>query len=218
MATVRSPAGARIYMADAAIGTAQSISGITKASPGVLTYSGADSFTNGSYAAMTSMFGMTELEDALVRVANANTTSNTFDLEDQDTSGYGTFVSGNVSPVTIATEINTATGFTISGGDQKFAEYTFLWDKITRKYPTTKDGMVIKIPSIWDPQDAGSLAIQAASDASAKRAFKIVMPDGLEILFFGYIGSSGLPNVQNINDVMQTEFTIVASSRVRYAF
>jgi hypothetical protein len=217
MATVRTPAGTRIYMASAAAGVAQAISAITKANPGVLTYAGAD-FANGGYTALTEMYGMTELEDALVKVANVNTVANTFETEDQDTTGYGTFVSGNVRPVTIDTEIQVATGFSISGGDQQFAEYTFLWDKITRKFPTTKSGMTIDLPAIWDPQDAGSREVLEASDKSEKRAFKIFFPDGLEMLFFGYIASSGLPRADDINSVMQTSFQIVAASRIRYVF
>lgn len=216
MATVRTPSGTRIYMASAAAGTKQTITGITKANPGVLTYSGADNFTAGNYAAITDVYGMTELEDALVKIGTVDTGANTFVLEDQNTTGYGTFSAGNVAPVTIDIEIATATGFTISGGEQQFAEYTLLWDKITRKMPTTKAGMTIEIPSLWDPADTASAAVLAASDASEKRAFKIVMPDGLEMLFFGYIASSGLPNVQDINSVMQTTFTISAASRVRY--
>jgi hypothetical protein len=216
MATVRTPSGTRIYMAAAAAGTKQSITAISKANPGVLTYSGTDNFTIGTYAAITDVFGMTELEDALVKVGTVDTGANTFVLEDQDTSGYGTFSAGNVAPVTLDTEINSATGFTISGGEQQFAEYTYLWDKITRRMPTTKSGMTIEIPSIWDPADAASQAVLSASDKSEKRAFKIVLPDGLEMMFFGYIASSGLPQVQDINSVMQTTFTISAASRVRY--
>lgn len=218
MATVRTPSGTKIYMASAAAGTNQDITTINKASPGVLTYVGTDNFTAGNYAALTSMFGMTELEDALIKIGTVDTGLNTFEMEDQNTTGYGTFVSGSVAPVTIDTEISTATGFSISGGDQNFAEYTYLWDKITRRHPTTKSGMTIEIPSIWDPADAASQAVLAASDASAKRAFKILMPDGLEMLFFGYIASSGLPNVQDINSVIQTTFTINAASRVRYIY
>jgi len=216
MATVRTPSGTRIYMASAAAGTKQAVTNITKANPGVLTYSGADSFTLGGYAAITDVFGMTDLEDALVKIGTVDTGGNTFILEDQNTTGYATFVSGNVAPVTIDTEITAATGFSISGGEQQFAEYTYLWDKITRKMPTTKSGMTIEIPSIWDPSDAASVAVLAASDAASKRAFKVVLPDGLEMMFFGYIASSGLPNVQDINSVMTTTFTISAASRVRY--
>jgi hypothetical protein len=216
MPTVRTPSGTKIYMASSAAGAKQDISAITNANPGVLTYAGADSFTAGTYAALTDMFGMTELEDALVKVGTVDTALNTFILEDQNTSSYGTFSAGSVAPVTLDTEIVAATGFSISGGEQQFAEYTYLWDKMTRKMPTTKSGMTIEIPAIWDPADAASVAILAASDASEKRAFKVLLPDGLEILFFGYIAASGLPTVQDINSVMQTTFTISAASRVRY--
>lgn len=218
MPTVRTPSGTKIYMAGAAAGTKQQITAISKANPGVLTYAGADNFTIGNYAALSDIFGMTEMEDALVKIGTVDTGANTFILSDQDTSGYGTFSAGNVAPVVIDTEIVAATGFSITGGEQQFAEYTYLWDKMVRKMPTTKSGMTIEIPSIWDPADAASKAVLEASDKSEKRAFKILLPDGLEMLFFGYIASSGLPNVQDINSVMQTTFTISAASRVRYIY
>lgn len=216
MPTVRTPAGTRIFI-QSAIDTAQAVSGITKANPGVASYGGTDPAT-GNYVAFTDMQGMTELEDALVRVGTVDAGANTFQLEDQDTTSYGTFIAGKMQVVTLATEIQVATGFSITGGEQQFAEYTYLWDKITRRFPTTKTGMDIDLPMIWDPQDAGSIALLAASDASRKTAFKIVFPDGLEMLFFGYLGSSGLPNAQDINSVMQTSARIVTASRVRYVF
>jgi len=216
MPTVRTPAGTRIYM-QSAISATQAISSITKAAPPVLTYSGADTWTNGTYAALTSMFGMTDLEDALVRVANVNTTSNTLELEDQDSTSYGTFVSGNIQLVTMATEIQVATGFNMSGGDQQFGEYTYLWDKITRKIPTTKAAGQVSLPCVWDPNDAGLIAIQAAADASSKVGFRIVFPDALEMLFFGYVGAAGLPKADNANSIMTTDVTINIASRVRYA-
>ena len=216
MPTVRTPAGTRIFI-QSAIGASQAVSAITKANPGVASYGGTDPVA-GNYVAFTGMQGMTELEDALVRVGTVDSAANTFQLEDQDTTGYGTFTAGNMSVVTIGTEIQVATGFSITGGEQQFAEYTYLWDKITRRFPTTKTGMDIDLPMIWDPQDAGSIALLAASDASRKTAFKIVFPDGLEMLFFGYLGSSGLPNAQDINSVMQTSARIVTASRVRYVF
>lgn len=216
MPTVRTPAGTRIFI-QSAIGASQAITGITKANPGVASYGGTDPVA-GNYVAITNVQGMTELEDALVRVGTVDSVANTFQLEDQDTTAYGTFTAGNMQVVTLATEIQVATGFSITGGEQQFAEYTYLWDKITRRFPTTKTGMNIDLPMIWDPQDAGSIALLSASDASRKTAFKIVFPDGLEMLFFGYLGSSGLPNAQDINSVMQTNATIVTASRIRYVF
>lgn len=215
MANVRTPSGTRIYM-QSAISAVQSISAITKAAPPVLTYVGADP-TNGNYIALSSMYGMTDFEDALVRVANVVGGSNTLELEDQDSTSYGTFASGNMQVVTVDTEIQIATGFSISGGEQQFAEYTFLWDKITRKFPTTKAGSTIELQCAWDPNDAGLIEVQAASDAASKRGFRIVFPDGLEMLFFGYIGSSGLPSASDANSIMNTNVSISMASRPRYA-
>jgi hypothetical protein len=199
------------------ISATQAISAITKAAPPVCTYVGADTWTNATYIALSGVVGMTELEDALCRVATVNTTSNTLELEDQDSTSYGTFVSGNGQLVTMATEIQCATGFSMSGGDQQFADYTLLWDKISRKFPTTKAGGQVSLQCIWDPSDAGLMAIQAASDASAKMGFRVVFPDALELLFFGYVGSAGLPKADNANSIMTTDVSINIASRIRYA-
>jgi hypothetical protein len=217
MPTVRTPAGTRIFMQDT-IGAAQSITGITKANPAVITYDGADSFTNASYAALTDMYGMTEFEDALIKVANVVTGSNTLEAEDQSSVGYGTFVDGKITPVTLATEITVASGFSISGGEQQFAEYQYLWDQVARRFPTVTSGVSLDLQTIWDPQDASMIAIRQAADTKAKRAFKVAFPDGLEMLFYGYVGAPGLPAAQDMNSVMQTSVSIVLATKPRYIF
>lgn len=215
MPTVRTPAGTRIYM-QSAISAKQQVTAITKAPPPVVTYAGADP-ANGNYVALVDMYGMTDVEDAVCRVANVNVAGNTLELEDQDSTSYGTFVSGNMQVITMGTEIQIATGFSLTGGEQQFAEYTLLWDKISRKVPTTKAGSQFDLQCIWDPNDAGLIEVQKASDSAEKRAFKILFPDGLELLFFGYIGTSGLPSVNDVNSIMQTSVTITMASRPRYA-
>lgn len=216
MPTVRTPAGTRIFM-QSAIGATQALSDITKANPSVLTYVGTDP-VNGNYAALFDMYGMTEFEDALVRVANVNGTSNTFEAEDQDSTGYGTFTSGNMAIVTLGTEITVASGFSISGGEQQFSEYQYLWDQVSRKFPTVQSGVSIDLKAIWDPQDASMIAIRHAADTKAKRAFKVVFPDGLEMLFYGYVGAPGLPSASDMNSVMETSVSIVLATKPRYVF
>ncbi len=214
MGTARTPAGTRIYM-QSAIAAKQAISGITKASPAVITYAGTDP-ANGNYVALVDQFGMTEFEDALVKVSAVDTVGNTFAAEDQNATGYGTFASGNMQVVTLATEIGDGTGFTINGFDQQFAEYNLLRDRITRKIPTNVSAGGIEIPMLWDPTDATAQAIRAAADSAAKLGFKVVFPDGLEMLFFGYIGSSGMPRVDNNNSVIMTNVSISMATRPRY--
>lgn len=213
MATARTPSGTRIFM-QSAIGAAQVVSAITQANPGVVTYVGADP-TNGDYVALTDVFGMVELESALVKVANVVALSDTFEMEDQNTTGYGAFTSGNMQVVTLGTELSDGTGLTISGFEQQFAEYNLLRDRLTRRVPTTLSAGNIEVPMLWDPSTAVAAALLAAADSATRLGFKVLFPDGLEMLFFGYIGSSGLPNINN-NEVIQTTVNVSMDSRPRY--
>lgn len=78
---------------------AQNITGITKANPAVVTYSGADNYANGDEVYISSVGGMTEVNGKFYLVANVNTGSNTFELTDIDgnnidSTSYTTYTSG----------------------------------------------------------------------------------------------------------------------------
>lgn len=206
MATPRVPAGSRIYI-QTAIGAAQIISAISKANPGVLTYSGAAP-ANGDYFVLTNILGMTELQDGVVKVSNVNAAANTYELTDQDTTSFTDFISGQMKPITFGAELEVATDFQISGGDTKFATYQLLKDKQEFEIPVGYNKAGATINAVWDPQDAGMAYVRNAARTSQKLAMKIVFPDGLEMLFFGYIGASGLPNVQNAQSIIQTNITV----------
>lgn len=80
------------------------ITGITQADPGVVTYSGADVFSNGDEIILTGVVGMTEVNSIKFIVANLNTGANTFELTDEDgvdvdTSGYTAYSSGGTATV-----------------------------------------------------------------------------------------------------------------------
>lgn len=75
----------RFYKDNAIITEAsQAITGVTKADPAVLTYSGADNYTNGKEVYIESVVGMTELNGKYYKVANLNAGANTFELTDID--------------------------------------------------------------------------------------------------------------------------------------
>lgn len=74
--------------------TAQNITGITKANPGVVTYSGADTYANGDKVAITGVVGMGQVNNREFTVANVNAGANTFELSGVDTSAYDTYSSG----------------------------------------------------------------------------------------------------------------------------
>lgn len=87
------------------LSAAQNITGITRANPGVLTYSGADP-ANGAWVYLTGILGMTQLNGRYVKVTNVNAGANTFEIATihggaaLDTTTYTAYSSaGTMSPV-----------------------------------------------------------------------------------------------------------------------
>lgn len=74
--------------------TAQSITGITQASPAVVTYSGADTYANGDRVVITGVSGMGQVNNREFTVANVNAAANTFELSGVDSTGYDAYTSG----------------------------------------------------------------------------------------------------------------------------
>lgn len=82
-------------------GTSLTITGITQAATGVLTYTGTDP-ANGTWMFLESIAGMTELNGRYVKVANVNGGANTFELTDLfdaaiDTTDFTAYTSGGTS-------------------------------------------------------------------------------------------------------------------------
>jgi len=78
------------------LGDTLDITDITKANPGILTYTGTDP-ANGDWFLVSGVEGMTELNGRYVQVSSVNTGANTFSLKDWfgnaiDTTNYGTYV------------------------------------------------------------------------------------------------------------------------------
>lgn len=82
--------------------TGLTITGISQATPGVLTYTGADP-ANGDWMYLSGISGMTELNGRFVKVAAVNAGANTFQLTDIhggadiDTTGFGAWTSGGTA-------------------------------------------------------------------------------------------------------------------------
>ena len=74
--------------------TAQNITGITKASPAVVTYDGSDTYANGDRVLISGVVGMTEVNNREFQVANVSTGNNTFELSGINSSAYTTYTSG----------------------------------------------------------------------------------------------------------------------------
>jgi hypothetical protein len=97
----------------------QAITAITKASPAVVTYSGADTYANGDRVYVSGVVGMTQVNNREFVVTNVNTGANTFELYDSDTlavdsTNYDTYSSAG----TVAEIFEVATNYTETDVEQ----------------------------------------------------------------------------------------------------
>lgn len=92
----------------------QNITAISQANPAVVTYAGADNFTNGDEIKITDVQGMIQINNAAderYTVANVNAAANTFELSGVDSTGYSAYTSDGF----IQREIEDDAPFLVSG-------------------------------------------------------------------------------------------------------
>ncbi|MCP4995982.1 MAG: phage tail protein [Gammaproteobacteria bacterium] len=188
MATVSLWSDVAVAM-QSALATAITITGVTNASPGVVSHAGADP-SDGDYILITST-GMSEIDGRVFRVDNQ--ASGTFELEGEDTTSFGTFSSGSFQVITMGTTVNTVTDLSSSGGDFGFEDTTTIHQNVATQIPTTANAATFTFTNLWDVSDAGLVAMKAASDAKTQRAFMFTFANGMIMAFNGYVGASLLP-------------------------
>jgi hypothetical protein len=193
-----------------ALGTANTITAISKASPGVVTYSGADP-SNGAYVYMT-VQGMNQVDGRVFRVAGVDAGANTFQLEGEDTTSYSTFSSGSFQVITYGTTITSLTGLSSGGGDFNFVDVTTIHDSVARQIPGLANPATYTFESFWDVSDAGLVALKAASDSQAVRAVLFSFANGQKVAFAGYVGATLLPGGQ-AQDKVTTSVVITMYGR-----
>ena len=191
MATPRKWSNVAVAM-QSALAAAVTVNGITKANPGVVSYTGSDP-SNGDYV-LLSVQGMHQINERVVRVANVNGAGDTFEMEGVDTTAFDTFASGTFEVITFGTSITTATNLSGSGGNFDFIDTTTIHSNAKTQIPGLPAAASYEFDNIWDISDAGLTAMKTASDAQAKRAFKFTFGTGGQIMVFtGYVGYNGLP-------------------------
>lgn len=190
------------------LASALTITGITVASPGVVTYTGTDP-TNGDYILMT-VEGMHQINGRVFKVANVNAGSNTLEIE--STVGYDTFTSGTFQVITFGTSMQTATGLTASGGEPEFLDVTTIHEQVRKQIPGASSAASYQFESLWDPADAGLIAMKAASDAKDQRAVRFTFSAGQKIVFNGYIAATMLPT-GSAQDIVKTSVAVTMFGR-----
>lgn len=186
-----------------------SITGITKANPGVVTTSVAHTLANGDYVTM-SIQGMYQVDARVFRVAGV--TSTTFQLEGENTTNYDTFTSGTVSKITYGTSMQTATGVTAGGGEFEFIDTTTIHTNVRSQIPGLASASTFTFENLWDPSDAALIALKVASDNRTQSAVRITFSGGQKVVFNGYVGATLLPT-GNAQEKVSTNVTLTMFGR-----
>ena len=211
MATVTKWSGVAVAM-QSALAAADTITGITKANPGVVTAT-SHGLSNGDYVFLL-VTGMHQLNEVVARVANQAT--NTFELEGIDTTLFGTFSAGTAEAITFGTSITTATTVSNSGGGFDFIDSTTIHDLSKTQVPGAAAALTYSMDHLWNPADTGQIAMKVASDAQARRAFKLTFGTGGKIaVFAGYVGFDGAPG-GSAQDKVTCQAVITANGRPSY--
>lgn len=211
MATPRKWSNVAVAM-QSALASAKTISAITKASPGVAS-STAHGYSNGDYVVL-SVQGMFQVDARVVRVAGV--TTDTFQLEGVDTTGFDTFSSGTAEKITFGTSITSATSMQASGGQFGFLDTTTIHNNRKTQIPGLSEPESYTFDNLWDVSDAGQVAMKAASETQAQWAFKFTFGTGGPIMVFaGYVGFTGAPGGQ-AQDIVKTPAVITAFGQSTY--
>lgn len=197
---------------ESAKASSKTITGITKANPGVAT-STAHGYSDGDILYL-SITGMHQLNEKVVRVDSS--TTDTYELEGVDTTDFDTFVSGTSEKVTLGTTVSTAIDISASGGDFNMIDTTTIHDNARREQPGLPNAVSFNMGHLWDVTDAGQIAMKAASDIQAKKAFKFQFGTGGKLIYFaGYVGFSGLPG-GSAQDKVTTQGVITINGTPTY--
>jgi hypothetical protein len=194
MANVTKWSGVAVAM-ESALGASKTITAIAVGATATVTAT--HDFTAGDYVKFN-VLGMHQLNGRVFRVLSVSTTVS-FVIEDTDgtsldTSTFDAFTSGTCAEVTFGTSITTATNISASGGDFDFIDTTTIHENVKTQIPGTANPLSYSFENLWDPADAGQIALKAASDAQSQKAFKFTFGTGGRIMVMnGYVGYSGAP-------------------------
>lgn len=193
-----------------ALSAALTVSAISKANPGVVSYAGTDP-SNGAFVLIRAE-GMHQVDNRVFRVANVNGAGDTFELEGENTTDYDTFVSGTAEVITFGTSAASFTSVSASGGDFEFIDVTTIHDNVRKQIPGVASPATYTFESFWDPADPALAALKAASDNQTQRAFRLTFPNGYKLVGTGYIGATLLPT-GNAQDKVVTSVVITLFGR-----
>ncbi|MFA5662400.1 phage tail protein [Castellaniella sp.] len=215
MAAELFPDGSRWYLGTA-LGSAIDASGVTNANPPVVTAT-SHGLNDGDYVMVHSSWA--QIDGMVIRVDDSQT--DTFKLEGVDSTDTNVFPATptlSVQKITTQVEIAKVMNVQNSGGDQQFAQWQYLAERLQRQKPTVKNPVTVTFDVAYDDDMPTYYTEMVKADETAEvRPLRLLMPSGNEIVYAVYIGFNAQPSLtQGQIMVNNAAFTLAAPSFKAY--
>lgn len=179
-------------------GVSKNMTAITNGANAVATLESSHGVIVGDFIEITS--GWDLLSGRIARVSAVATNDVTLEsINTTDTSRYPAATgAGTVRRITAWTSLSQISPqFSVSGGDQNFADTTFISNLIRQQIPTDRNPIVITLPYFFDLTLPWVPTVRAAADASAPNGFRMVFRNGTRIVANAYWSLREVPTVED---------------------
>lgn len=188
-------------------GTQFTVTAITNASPAVATLSASHGVAVGDIIELTSGWDLANLRVFRASaVATNDVTLEGFDTTDTTKypAGSGT---GTGREITAWTQISQVTAdFSISGGDQNFADTTTIANLIRQQIPTDRNPFVMTLPHFYDSSASWRTTARAATLAATPYPVRVVFPNASRLLASAYWSLRDVPT--NSDSTLRDEVVV----------
>jgi len=168
---------------------AKTVTGVTKASPGVAT-STSHGLTDGTIGYMSDeTAGMEEIAGMAFSVDSP--AANTINLEAEDTTSYGTFTSGTFVPVSTWTTLSTSTSYEISDSAADQLDVTTLLHRVKQNEAGLLGAQTVTVNGFSDMQLSAISLIRAAAKSGGYVVCRITLNNGERRIFRAQPGLPG---------------------------
>jgi hypothetical protein len=170
-----------------ALAATKTITGITAASPPVVT-SATHGYANGDIVLIQNVVGMVQVNNRAFVVAN--TATNTFELKGVDGTSYTAYSSAGDSYKTTMASVGQCSGIpTLFTGTAPDIKVTHLLSTAEEKLQGLQDFGDFTTDLIIDNTDSGQAEMRKAKGAQTPRVFSITMTDTKIACVYGYVKS-----------------------------
>lgn len=181
-------------------GAVKTCSAITNTNPAVATLEASHGVVVGDFVELTSGWDLANGRYFRISaVATNDVTLEGFNTLDTDVYPPGTGIGTVREPLTAGwvSLRQVTTAFGVSGGEQNYADTTFVSNLIRTQVPTDRNALTVTIPYFFDPSMSWFPVVQAAAAASKPYAFRMIFPGGSRLIVGANWSIRGVPTSED---------------------